>query len=701
MHSSLLAVFTLLMSLSASAFAANLDLAKARPPVAEKKPKEVSVHGDRRIDDYFWLREKENPGVRAYLEEENAYTDAVLAPSKGLRDTLYKEMVGRIVEDDTTAPVPYLGYLYYSRTEKGKQYARYCRRKDAPGSVEETLVDLNALATGRQYIAIGHYRVSPDGVRLAYSLDRTGYRQYEVQVLDLETKKPVAQTIGKVADLEWGAGHDVLYTITENESKRSDKLHRWDLTTGKGEVIKVEPDELFDLSLGRSLDGKYLFCSAVSKQTHEVWAWLASDRNPVLRSLLGRETDHRYSADYRDGRFYYLSNRQAANFRVLSAPEADPGKTEELIPHDPAIKREDITAFARHLVVQEREGGLPHVRIYSFERGSSARLPMPDAAYEAGPASNWAYAAAEYRFTYQSFTLPTTVYAAHFDSGALRIIKRQEVRGGYDPAKYRSERLWISARDGVKIPVAVVYRADLDRTKPQPLWLYGYGSYGVSMPIAFSSQRISLLDRGMIYVLAQIRGGGELGEEWREAGRMGRKMTTFTDFVDIAEWLVREKWTSSDRLVASGGSAGGLLMGAVINLRPELFRAVHLAVPFVDVLNTMLDATLPLTTSEYIEWGNPNVPAEYAWMRSYSPYDNLKPANYPHLLVEVSLNDSQVPYWEGAKYIAKVRTCNRGPNALLLFTNLGAGHGGSAGRYFALEEQARRYAFFLAALGIE
>ena len=699
MHALFLTLLALMMtSLPLTAASA---LSQQKPPVAERKPKDVTVHGDRRIDDYFWLREKENPAVRTYLEAENAYTEAVLAPAQGLRARLYQEMLGRIVEDDTSAPVPFRGYLYYSRTEKGKQYARYCRRQDVPGAPEETLVDLNALVTGKQYIAIGHYRVSPDGARLAYSLDRTGYRQYEVQILDLATKQLIPQQIGLVADLEWGAGHDVLYTITENEAKRSDKLHRWDLRAGRSDVVRVEPDDLYDLSLGRSLDGKYLFCTAASKQTHEVWAWLADAARPELRSLLGRVTDHRYTADYRAGRFYYLSNRGAKNFRVLSAPEEKPEDVSELIPHDPAIKREDLTAFAHHLVVHEREGGLPHLRVYDFASGRSQRLPMPDVAYEAGPASNWEYQADEYRFSYQSLALPPTVYAARFATGARRVIKQQEVRGGYDSRLYRTERVWVPMRDGVRVPVALVYRADLDRSQPQPLWLYGYGSYGVSMPIAFSSPRVSLLDRGVIYALAHIRGGGELGEEWREAGRMDKKMTTFHDFVDCAAWLVREKWTAPDRLVTSGGSAGGLLMGAVVNLRPDLFRAVHLAVPFVDVLNTMLDASLPLTTSEYIEWGNPNVPAEYAWMRAYSPYDNLRPAVYPHMLVEVSINDSQVPYWEGAKYVAKARTLNQGKNLILLFTNLGAGHGGSAGRYLALEEQARRYAFFLSALGKE
>jgi oligopeptidase B len=686
------------------------DLTSPKAPVAAKKPKDVTVHEDRRIDDYFWLREKGNPEVVSYLEQENAYTEAVMAPAKPLRAALYTEMVARIKEDDSSAPVPYLGYAYYTRTEKNRQYPIYCRKKiggrtpsstGSPAEAEEILVDLNALIGAHTYIAIGQYRVSDDGVRLAYSIDWTGYRQYEVFVMDLATHALVPQQIGKVSSLEWGAGHDVLYGVTENDAKRSDRLHRWTLSSGRHEVVYEDKDELFNLEVQKSRDRKFIFCQSESKLTSEVLALETARADAPLRSLLGRTDRVKYEAEHRDGKFYFVTNRDGAkNYKIAVAPESDPARLTDLIPHNPAIKVERLQMFARHLVVEERENGLPFLRIYDFATGKSKRLEMPEAAYEVGSDRNWEFDTDQYRFNYQSLVRPPTVYAANLATAERTLVKQTEVLGGFDARNYKSERLWATARDGTKIPLSIVYRADLDRTKPQPLWLYGYGSYGVSMPVAFSSSRVSLLDRGLIYVIAHIRGGGELGEEWREAGRMEKKMNTFNDFVDCAAWLVDRHWTTPAQLVTSGGSAGGLLMGAVLNQRPDLFHAAVVQVPFVDVLNTMLDASLPLTTEEYIEWGNPNNKEQYSWMRAYSPYDNLKPAAYPNILVDVSYNDSQVPYWEGTKYLAKLRTLDTGRNATLLHATMGAGHGGAAGRYDALYDVARNYAFFLSALGV-
>ena len=679
----------------------SFDLTGPKVPAAAPQPKDVTVHDDRRSDDYFWLREKENPAVRAYLEQENAYLDSVLAPEKAIRATLYAEMRGRIKEDDTGAQTPYLGWLYYTRTEKDKQYAIYCRAKDAPGAPEEILLDLNQLGAGKPYIAVGNYRVSDDGARLAYSIDWTGYRQYEVFVLNLATKQPVPQQIGKVSDLDWGAGHDVLYYVTENDAKRSDQLHRWTLSTAAHELLYTEPDELYNIGVFRTRDSRYVICEAQSKITTEVRALRADDGKGQFKILRPREENHEYHADFREGRFYFVTNQHAKNFRIVSAPEAAPAEWTELIPHRPAVKVDAVDLFATHLVIHERENGLPQLEVYDFATQRAKRFALPDEVYEVGPDQNWNYAATEYRYRYQSLARPASVFASNFATGERRLIKETEVLGGFKATDYRAERIWATARDGTRIPLSIVYRANLDRTKPQPLYLYGYGSYGVSMPVTFSSSRVSLLDRGLIYVIAHIRGGGELGEEWREAGRMDKKMATFTDFVDCAQWLVDHRWTTPPQLVTSGGSAGGLLMGAVLNLRPDLFAAAKLDVPFVDVLNTMLDATLPLTTEEYVEWGNPNLKAEYQWMRAYSPYDNLKKAAYPHLLVNVSFFDSQVPYWEGAKYLAKARMLNTRPtSALLLHTNFGAGHGGAAGRYDALHDIARDYAFFLAALGL-
>jgi len=698
MKSTLLCLLSLMYAFPPSAQA--FDLTAPKAPVAAKKPKEVTVHEDRRIDDYFWLREKESPEVVTYLEQENAYTEAVLAPTKALQAALYTEMVGRIKEDDTDAPVPYLGYRYYTRTEKGKQYPTYCRKQATPTAAEEILLDLNALVGSHSYIAVGDYRVSDDGARLAYSIDWTGYRQYEVFVMDLTTKALVPQQIGKVAGLEWGHGHDVLYYITENEAKRSDKLHRWTLSTAKHEMLYEDGDELFNLGIGISRDKQYLFCGSHAKTSAEVRVLRADDHTGQFRVLLPREANHEYYADFREGRWYVRTNKGAKNFRIVTAPLDQPAEWTELIPHNPAIKIEAFELFAHQMVVEERENGLPHLCLYDFATRQSKRLVMPEATYEAGSDQNWEYNATEYRFNYQSLVRPSTIYAANLVTGERTLLKQTEVLGGFDAKNYKSERLWATTRDGTKVPLSIVYRADLDRSKPQLLWLYGYGSYGISMPASFSSSRVSLLDRGLIYVIAHIRGGGELGEEWREAGRMEKKMNTFNDFVDCAQWLVDNHWTTPLQLVTSGRSAGGLLMGAVLNQRPDLFRAAIVQVPFVDVLNTMLDATLPLTTEEYIEWGNPNIKTEYGWMRAYSPYDNLKSAAYPNILVDVSYNDSQVPYWEGAKYLAKLRTLDTGHNATLLHATMGAGHGGAAGRYDALHDVARNYAFFLDSLGL-
>lgn len=685
----------------AAPLSAQFDLATPKPPVAAKKPKDVTVHEDKRIDDYFWLREKDNPEVKTYLEQENAYTESVLAPAKQLRAALFKEMRGRIKEDDTGAKVPYLGWLYYTRTEKDKQYPIFCRVADKPGATEEVLLDLNKLGEGKPYVAVGHYRVSDDGARLAYSIDWTGYRQYEVFIMDLATKQLIPQEIGKVSDLEWGAGHDVLYYVTENDAKRSDKLHRWTLSTAHHELLRTEADELFNIDVAKSQDGRWLFSTAESKITSEAFALRADDATGNFQSLLPRTENVKVYPEHHGEHFYFVTNRDAKNYKVARALESHPAQLEDVIPHNPAVKVEGLTPFARYMVVEERENGLPHLRVFNFATGQSSRLAMPEAAYEVSSASNWNYDTDEFRFEYQSMVRPRSTFAANLATGERTLIKQQEVLGGFDPKNYRAERVWATMRDGVKVPLSIVYRADLDRAQPQPFHLYGYGSYGISMPITFSANRLSLLDRGMIFAIAHIRGGGELGEEWREAGRMDKKMTTFNDFVDCAQWLVDNKWTTPQQLVTSGGSAGGLLMGAVLNQRPDLFKAALVVVPFVDVLNTMLDASLPLTTEEYVEWGNPNIREQYLWMRAYSPYDNLKPASYPNVLVNVSFYDSQVPYWEGAKYLAKLRTLDGSKrNATLLHTNFGAGHGGASGRYDALHDTARDYAFFLSALGL-
>ena len=669
-------------------------------PRPEKRPKDVSVHGDVRIDPWFWLREEENPEVLAHLRAENAHTEAVLAPLSGLRGRLVGELRGRMKETDRSAEAPYRGWLHSTRTEAGKEHEILCRRRAEPGAPEEVIVDVNALAEGRDYAEMGDWSLSRSGSRFLCTMDWTGGRDYTLLVRDLETRRDLAHPMkDPVADAVWAGDDDTIYCLTEDEAKRACRLHRLSLRRGTVDLLFEEKDELFDLTLTVSRDFRWVFCTSASKTTSEVRAWPAADpqSSPVL--IRPRETDHEYTVDHHEGRFLIVTNKDAKNFRVMAAPVDRPDAWQELIPHRPAVKVESIDVFRDFMALEEREDGLPRLSLHTFADGATRRLTVPDAAWDLAPALNLEYETAAYRFVHQSMVSPPATMEVDARSLARRVVKQREVPG-HDPARYVTRREWAVSADGTRIPLSILHRADLDRSRPQPLHLTGYGSYGISESAAFSSSALCLVDRGAIHVIAHVRGGGELGEPWREAGRMARKMTTFTDFTSCAEWLIRQGWTTSDRLVISGGSAGGLLMGAAVNLRPDLFRAAVLDVPFVDVLNTMLDDSLPLTTSEYVEWGNPNVKEEYGWMRAWSPYDNLTRRAYPHLLVNVGFNDSQVPYWEGAKYAARVRDLNTGDSTVLLHCDLGAGHGGLSGRYEALPEEARTLAFQLAALAL-
>ncbi|MBW8782415.1 MAG: S9 family peptidase [Verrucomicrobia bacterium] len=676
----------------------------APAPVAPKIPKDVSVHGDKRIDDYFWLRDLKNPAVLDYLKAENAHTEAVTAPTKPLQETLYRELLGRIKQTDLSVPYHKKGYWYYTRTEEGKQYPVYCRKPGSLEGAEEIMLDVNVLAVGEKFMEIGDLDVSDDGRLLAYSVDRNGHRDYEVFVKDLRTGALLPQKIGTASSLEWAADNDTLfYTQEEPVSKRSCRLLRWALGTGKHKLLYTEKDEQYDLDLGRSLDGKYLFCSSESKETTEVRALPADHPTGKFRVILPREENHEYHVDHRDGLFYIVTNKGSKNFRIVTAPVAtpDPKHWTEFVPHNPAVKIEGIELFARHAVVEERENGLPFLRVIDFKSGESHRLEAAEPAYEMSVEVNEDYDTDTLRYRYESLVTPPTVYAYDVVTRRRTQLKQTEIVGGYDASRYVSERLFATADDGTRIPISLVYRRDLRRTEPQPLLLYGYGSYGFSLPDSFSSNRLSLLDRGLIYAVAHVRGGGELGEEWHDHGKMKEKMNTFTDFIACAQYLIRQGYTTPPDLLASGGSAGGLLMGAVVNLRPDLWHAVIYDVPFVDVLNTMLDPTLPLTTAEYLEWGNPTVKEEYAWMRAYSPYDNIAAQPYPAILVNVSLHDSQVPYWEGTKLVAKLRALKTDQNVLLLKANLDAGHGGASGRYDSLKETAFDYAWLLSTLHID
>ncbi len=696
---------TAMLASTLLAHAASLDLTSAQPPLAEKKPKDGTVHDDTRIDDYFWLREKESPAVLAHLRAENAYTESVLAPTKPLQEKLYAEMLGRIKETDLSVPYRKGKFLYYSRTEQGQQYPIHCRRLATPAdSPEQILLDVNQLAVGEKFMALGHLALSDDANFLAYSIDRNGHRDYEVRVKNLTTGEHLAQSIGTVTSLEWAADHDTLfYTKDDPVTKRSYQLFRTQLSSGKTELLLSEPDELYDIGLSKSADDHYLFLTAESKTTTEVRTLRTDQPNTEFRLLLPRQDDHEYHVDHRDGLFYINTNLDAKNFRIVTCPvdKPEPSNWTEFLAHNPAIKIDGIELFRHHAVVSEREHGLPQLRVIDLRDKKQHRITFPEPVYDLDSDANAETDTLTYRFRYQSPITPSTTVEYHLDTRERTTLKQQEIPSGYDAARYACERLLATAADGTAIPVSLVYRRSL-RTPdaPQPLFLYAYGSYGISMPDNFSTSRLSLLDRGVIYAIAHIRGGGEFGEPWRDAGKMQHKMNTFTDFIACAEHLIQNKTTAPEKLVINGGSAGGLLMGAVVNLRPELFRAAIYDVPFVDVLNTMLDDTLPLTTSEYLEWGNPTIKEQYDWIRAYSPYDNVRRTAYPLILMNTSLNDSQVPYWEAAKLAAKIREYKTDKNPLLLRTNMDAGHGGASGRYDSLREQAIDYAFALSALGL-
>ncbi len=674
-----------------------------QPPMAEKKTKTTNIHGVTLVDDYFWLREKSNPAVMSHLKAEDAYTDTVMKPTAPLQEKLYNEMLSHIKQTDRNVPYRWGNYFYYSRTEEGKQYPIYCRKKGSLDAAEEIVIDQNELAKGQKFMAIGTFVPSDDGNLLAYSTDSTGYRQYVLQVKDLRTGEIFPEKIERVNGVAWATDNKTFFYVTEDAvTKRSDKFFRHVLGTDKFDLIYDEKDELFDIAVGRTLDKAVIFVHAYSKTSNEARYIRADDPNGTLKVILPRQPEHEYDVDYRNNLFYIRTNKGAKNFRIVTAPVDDPSEKnwKDFVAHNPEVKLDAITLFADHAVLSEWENGLEQLEIVDFKTNKRHRVKFPEPVYSVSLTGNREYNTSVVRYGYNSLVSPFSVYDYDMNTGKSTLLKETEVPGGFNRANYKSERVFATASDGTKIPMSIVYRNGVKLDGSAPLLLYGYGSYGYSISPTFSSNRLSLLDRGVIFVIGHIRGGSEMGEEWRQAGRMMNKMNTFTDFIACGEALVKMKYTSKDRLVIEGGSAGGLLMGVVSNLRPDLFKAVVSHVPFVDVLNTMLDATLPLTTSEYIEWGNPNEKAAFDYMKTYSPYDNIAKKDYPAMLVKVSVNDSQVPYWEGAKLVAKLRVMKTDKNPLLLKVNFGAGHGGASGRYDALHETAFDYAFMLWQMGV-
>jgi oligopeptidase B len=678
-------------------------MSEPTPPVAKRLPRVDVYHGERRVDDYFWLRDKPNPDVAAYLEAENAYADAVMAPSRAFQEKLYAELLGRIQETDLTVPYREGAFFWYSRTEQGQQYPILCRKAGSLEAPEQVTLDVNELAAGKPFMALGAYAPSDDGRLLAYSTDDTGFREYRLHVKDLATGELLPERIDKVVTVAWAADGRTLFYTVEDPAKRSYRLYRHEVgAAGADELVYEETDERFGVYVGRSRSGAYLFLAAASHTTSEVRFLRADAPREAWTLIAAREADHEYDVEHHGDRFLVRTNDRGRTFRLVSAPVATPGRehwTEE-IPLRPEVMLEGVDAFRDFLVLHEREAGLPHLRVIEVATASAHRVEMPEPAYDAFPSGNRVYDTATLRFTYESLVTPSSVFDYDMRTRARVLLKQQPVLGGYDPARYVSERLAATAPDGTAVPISLVYRRDLPRDGSARGYLYGYGSYGLSMPIGFRSSRLSLLDRGFVYAIAHVRGGGDLGKPWHDAGRMRNKRNTFTDFVACAEHLIAQRYTAADRLVIEGGSAGGLLMGAVVNLRPELFRVVVSKVPFVDVVNTMMDASLPLTAGEWEEWGDPRQADDYLYMKSYCPYTNLEAKAYPAMLVRTAFHDSQVMYWEPAKYVAKLRTLKTDDHVLLLKTNMAAGHGGASGRYDALRETAFDYAFVLGQLGI-
>ena len=683
---------------------------KPLPPVAPQKPHVSLWHGESVSDPWFWLREKSSPEVVAYLNAENAYTEAMTANLKPFSEALYKEMLGRIKQTDLSVPVRRGAYFYYSRTQEGQQYPIQCRRKaaksgaDDPKAAEEVLLDQNELAKGLAFLSLGGMSVSDDERTLLYSTDATGFRQYRLFTKDLATGKVSGPLAERVTGFTWAADAKHVFFVTEDDvTKRSNQLWRLDLLAGKPVLVFEEKDELYTVQVDRTRDRRYLQVELHSTDTWEMRYLDATKPLGAFKVLLPRQKGHKYDFDHREGTFYIRTNRKAKNFRLVTAPAATPGPShwKPFVAHRSDVLIRAVDLFRDFLVVVQQREGLTQFRIQDLKSGTWRDVAFPESIYAASPGGTPEYTSKAYRLSYQSMVTPESIYDCDLATGKQTLLKETEVLGGYDKAQYTTERLWATARDGVKVPVSLVYRKGLKRDGSAPLFLYAYGSYGIGTPPAFSIPRISLLDRGMVYAIAHIRGGNELGEAWHDDGMLLKKMNTFTDFIDAAEFLVKDKWTAKDRLVIEGGSAGGLLMGAVTNLRPDLFKAVHSAVPFVDVMNTMLDASLPLTVEEYLEWGNPNEKPAFDAMRAYSPYDNLVKKAYPAILVTSSFNDSQVMYWEPAKYVAKLRTLKADGNPLLLKMKMEpAGHGGASGRYDALKDKAFEAAWMLSQVGI-
>lgn len=669
------------------------------------------MHGDKRNDEYYWMGDffREGPDsdkVVEYLNAENAYTDTMMAGTAKFQEALFSEMKGRIKEKDESVPVFSNGYWYYTRSEEGEQYFKYCRKKGSLEAAEEILLDVDKMAEGHPYYSAVGFNVSPDNKLLAYGVDTVSRRQYTLYIKNLETGEHFADKIYPASGgSEWGNDNKTLfYTATNPKTLLSEKIKRHTLGTDskKDVVVYNEKDKSNYIGVGKTKSDKYIVIASSATMSSEYLILDADKPEGKFEVFQPRMKDVLYDVDHQGDKFLIVTNKDALNFRLMETPVTQTGveNWKEVIPNRADVLLEGIDVFKDHLVITERKNGLLQLRIRNIRTNAEHYVDFGEPAYTAYAGSNPEYNSSNLRYIYTSLTTPSSVYDYNMESREKELKKRQEVVGGYNPEEYVTERLYATVRDGVKVPISVVYKKGTPKSAETPLLLYAYGSYGNSMDAAFSSTRLSLLNRGFIYALAHIRGGQEMGRQWYEDGKMFKKKNTFNDFIDCAEFLISEKYTSSEHLFAEGGSAGGLLMGAISNMRPELWRGIIADVPFVDVVTTMLDESIPLTTNEFDEWGNPKNKDSYDYMKSYSPYDNVEKKAYPNMLITTGLHDSQVQYFEPAKWVARLRTHKTDSNVLLLKTNMEAGHGGASGRFDYLKEIALQFAFMFALEGI-
>ncbi|UCE25949.1 MAG: S9 family peptidase [Candidatus Zixiibacteriota bacterium] len=699
---SIAAATTLLLTVAASC------IQKRQPsaPVARTEPKVDSIHGVVRIDDYHWLRQRGNPEVIEYLEAENAYTGAVMEDTEELQNKLYRELVGRLKQTDMEVAEKDGDYFYYTRTEEGKQYKIICRKKGSLDGAEEVLLDENPLAEGHDYLDIGAYRVSPDDRLLAYTVDTNGSEKYTIYIKDIETGELLSDRVPNVYySLEWGNDNKTIFYTVLDEAMRPYRLYRHTLGMDYAgdEMVFHETDQAYEMYLSKTKSKRYLLLELGSNTTSEVHYLDANHPTDDFKVIHPRQHKMEYAVYHHDDRFFINTNDGAPNFKLMVTPVRRPDRRHwtEYIAHSDSVKIDGVEVFADFMGVYVRRGGLKQIRIFDLKTGESHYLDFPEEVYTYRAAKNKDFESSTLRFTYSSPLTPNTVYDYDMGGRTWEILKVKEVLGGYDKSRYEAHRVLASSADGTMVPISVYHKKDLERDGRNPLLLYGYGAYGYSSEPRFSSDKISLLERGFVVAIAHVRGGGEMGRYWYEQGMLLHKRNTFSDFIACAEYLIEQNYTSPDHLVIDGGSAGGLLIGAVVNMRPDLFKVALAGMPFVDIVNTMLDASIPLTVIEYEEWGNPNEKEYFDYMMTYSPYDNVTNQAYPHMLITAGLNDPRVQYWEPAKWTAKLRAAKTDQNMLLLKTEMGAGHFGASGRYDSIKETAFEYAFILKALGLD